>query len=141
MIALGKDTTKKIRLLTQQFFSDRIFAHRFNIKEEEYLFESDLCKMVLPIEIGDYTDFYSSKEHATNVGTMFRGADNALMPNWLHFAGSIPWKIVFYRCVRTNLNDRQVNCQIVIPEFLLMAKVKNWILKSNGICHRKDSVR
>ena len=31
---------------------------------------------------GDYTDFYSSKEHATNVGTMFRGPDNALMPNW-----------------------------------------------------------
>jgi len=41
-------------------------------------------KMVLPAKIGDYTDFYSSKEHATNVGTMFRGADNALMPNWLH---------------------------------------------------------
>jgi fumarylacetoacetase len=36
----------------------------------------------LPCEIGDYTDFYASKEHATNVGTMFRGKDNALMPNW-----------------------------------------------------------
>lgn len=32
--------------------------------------------------IGDYTDFYSSREHATNVGTMFRGPENALMPNW-----------------------------------------------------------
>lgn len=40
--------------------------------------------MVMPAQIGDYTDFYASKEHATNVGTMFRGADNALMPNWLH---------------------------------------------------------
>ncbi len=40
--------------------------------------------MLLPAEIGDYTDFYSSREHATNVGTMLRGADNALMPNWLH---------------------------------------------------------
>ncbi|QQS30025.1 MAG: fumarylacetoacetase [Sphingobacteriales bacterium] len=38
----------------------------------------------LPVQVGDYTDFYSSKEHATNVGIMFRGADNALMPNWLH---------------------------------------------------------
>jgi fumarylacetoacetase len=38
----------------------------------------------LPILIGDYTDFYSSREHATNVGTMFRGPDNALQPNWLH---------------------------------------------------------
>jgi len=40
--------------------------------------------MHLPAEIGDYTDFYSSREHATNVGTMLRGADKALMPNWLH---------------------------------------------------------
>jgi fumarylacetoacetase len=40
--------------------------------------------MLLPVAIGDYTDFYSSKEHATNVGIMFRGKDNALMPNWLH---------------------------------------------------------
>jgi fumarylacetoacetase len=41
-------------------------------------------RMVLPAEIGDYTDFYSSREHATNVGTMLRGADKALQPNWLH---------------------------------------------------------
>ncbi len=40
--------------------------------------------MCMPVEIGDYTDFYSSKEHATNVGIMFRGKENALMPNWLH---------------------------------------------------------
>ena len=38
----------------------------------------------LPAHIGDYTDFYSSREHATNVGIMFRGKDNALQPNWLH---------------------------------------------------------
>ncbi len=38
----------------------------------------------LPAKIGDYTDFYSSREHATNVGIMFRGKDNALQPNWLH---------------------------------------------------------
>ena len=40
--------------------------------------------MHLPADIGDYTDFYSSLDHATNVGTMFRGKDNALMPNWKH---------------------------------------------------------
>lgn len=43
--------------------------------------QSDVT-MVLPCHVGDYTDFYASKEHATNIGTMFRGADNALMPNW-----------------------------------------------------------
>jgi len=40
--------------------------------------------MHLPIFVRSYTDFYSSKEHATNVGTMFRGPENALPPNWLH---------------------------------------------------------
>ncbi|MDQ3102082.1 MAG: fumarylacetoacetase, partial [Bacteroidota bacterium] len=51
----------------------------------------DRCKlpahqvsMLLPVTIGDYTDFYSSREHATNVGTMFRDPANALLPNWLH---------------------------------------------------------
>jgi fumarylacetoacetase len=41
-------------------------------------------QMLLPAKIANYTDFYSSREHATNVGIMMRGADNALMPNWLH---------------------------------------------------------
>jgi fumarylacetoacetase len=41
-------------------------------------------EMLLPVNIGDYTDFYSSREHATNVGTMLRGPENALMPNWLY---------------------------------------------------------
>jgi fumarylacetoacetase len=42
------------------------------------------AKLYLPIAVAGYTDFYSSKEHATNVGVMFRGKDNALQPNWLH---------------------------------------------------------
>jgi fumarylacetoacetase len=41
-------------------------------------------KLYLPIAVAGYTDFYSSREHATNVGVMFRGKDNALQPNWLH---------------------------------------------------------
>ena len=41
-------------------------------------------QMQLPARIGDYTDFYSSREHATNVGSMFRPADEALLPNWRH---------------------------------------------------------
>ncbi len=40
--------------------------------------------LLMPAAIGDYTDFYASRHHATNVGIMFRGRDNALMPNWLH---------------------------------------------------------
>ena len=45
---------------------------------------SEHVTMHLPATIGDYTDFYSSRNHAENVGTMFRGKDNALQPNWLH---------------------------------------------------------
>lgn len=41
-------------------------------------------ELLMPAHIGDYTDFYSSRQHAENVGAMFRGKDNALMPNWLH---------------------------------------------------------
>jgi len=48
------------------------------------LLDRSKCIMHLPASIGDYTDFYSSRQHATNVGTMFRGKENALMPNWLH---------------------------------------------------------
>ena len=40
--------------------------------------------MHLPINVGDYTDFYSSEQHAYNVGCMFRDPDNALLPNWKH---------------------------------------------------------
>jgi fumarylacetoacetase len=42
------------------------------------------ARLHLPFTVSGYTDFYSSKEHATNVGVMFRGKDNALQPNWLH---------------------------------------------------------
>jgi len=47
------------------------------------LLPADSVTMRLPVAVRDYTDFYSSKEHATNIGIMFRGKDNALMPNWL----------------------------------------------------------
>ncbi len=45
-------------------------------------FKQDEIEMLMPVEIGDYTDFYSSLEHATNVGTIFRGKEHALQPNW-----------------------------------------------------------
>tara|TARA_B110000285_G_scaffold135780_1_gene152137 strand:+ start:12291 stop:13562 length:1272 start_codon:yes stop_codon:yes gene_type:complete len=50
---------------------------------EQVLISVSSAEVLMPIEIGDYTDFYSSKEHATNVGTMFRDPNNALLPNWL----------------------------------------------------------
>ncbi|MBT8222316.1 MAG: fumarylacetoacetase [Eudoraea sp.] len=54
-------------------------AHRTTV-----LFSMEEIEMQLPVHIGDYTDFYSSKEHATNIGSMFRDPEKALLPNWLH---------------------------------------------------------
>lgn len=48
------------------------------------LFAMSNCELHLPFFVRSYTDFYASKEHATNVGSMFRDPENALMPNWLH---------------------------------------------------------
>ena len=50
----------------------------------QYLVPQADAQMHLPIEVAEYTDFYAGRHHATNVGTMFRGAENALPPNWLH---------------------------------------------------------
>jgi len=80
-IALGKPTTSAIRLKIQQLLSDE----QSLIKNTPEVFVSQSeATMHLPIEIGDYTDFYSSIEHATNVGKMFRDPANALLPNWKH---------------------------------------------------------
>ncbi|MDA7794404.1 fumarylacetoacetase [Flavobacteriales bacterium] len=48
------------------------------------LHDLDDVSMQMPVKVGDYTDFYSSRQHAYNVGCMFRDPDNALLPNWLH---------------------------------------------------------
>jgi fumarylacetoacetase len=81
----GRETWKQVKTVLQTILSD----DNPLLKDDQVLRKIALIplsdvKMCLPVEIGDYTDFYSSKEHATNVGTMFRGEENALMPNWLH---------------------------------------------------------
>lgn len=62
---------------------DELSKTNYQIKREALIPIQDV-QMHLPVAIGDYTDFYASREHATNVGIMFRGKENALMPNWLH---------------------------------------------------------
>ena len=52
--------------------------------QSEVLFPLDKVTMYLPFIVNEYTDFYAGRHHATNIGTMFRGAENALPPNWLH---------------------------------------------------------
>ncbi|WP_417525935.1 fumarylacetoacetase [Marinovum sp.] len=51
---------------------------------EPFLVDQSMARMHMPFLVSEYTDFYAGRHHATNVGTMFRGAENALPPNWLH---------------------------------------------------------
>ncbi|MGJ5643333.1 fumarylacetoacetase [Formosa sp. S-31] len=84
-IADGRKTWRAVRNKIADIFDDENDTLKNNKQHKEIvLFRLDEIEMQLPVEIGDYTDFYSSIEHATNVGTMFRSAENALMPNWLH---------------------------------------------------------
>jgi fumarylacetoacetase len=84
-ISDGKKTWRLVRNRLSDIFDQTNAKLRDKEKHREIII-FDLCdvEMQLPVLIGDYTDFYSSKEHATNVGTMFRDPDNALLPNWLH---------------------------------------------------------
>ncbi len=79
-IALGKQTTSAVRERLQKQLCDESSP----LKEFNPLVHMDDATMHLPVKVGDYTDFYSSIEHATNVGKMFRDPDNALLPNWKH---------------------------------------------------------
>ena len=81
-INLGKKQTNYVRLVLQKELSNE----ESNLKKEFSIFFYNIneVKMHLPLNIGDYTDFYSSKHHAENVGRLFRSEENALMENWMH---------------------------------------------------------
>ncbi len=84
-IALGKPTTNAVR----ERISDLLNEENEELKSNASLRENALVRqtdaaLFMPLFIPNYTDFYSSREHATNVGVMFRDPANALLPNWLH---------------------------------------------------------
>ncbi|KYQ92618.1 fumarylacetoacetase [Tieghemostelium lacteum] len=84
-MGLGKPAWREARNTLQSLLSSENPTIRDNKTFRERIFHSIFTViMLLPAKIGDYTDFYASKEHATNVGIMFRGKENALMPNWVH---------------------------------------------------------
>jgi len=80
-IGLGKTVTNAVRQRIQNLLSNPDSP----LKEATGIFENRLeARMHLPIKVGDYTDFYSSYEHAANAGKMFGDPENPLMPNWKH---------------------------------------------------------
>jgi fumarylacetoacetase len=84
-IALGEKTTGAVRERISKLLEERNPELRDDEKtRKKVLHKMKDVKMLLPVEIGDYTDFYSSEQHAFNVGSMFRDPANALLPNWKH---------------------------------------------------------
>lgn len=80
-IALGKKTTSQLRLNLQAWLQD---SESQLAKNDTIWVKQSEATLHLPVRVGDYTDFYSSIEHATNVGIMFRDPEKALLPNWKH---------------------------------------------------------
>lgn len=85
MMSHGKMATRALRNRISELFkaeNEELQSNHEHLKQ--LLFEQRECEMHLPVKIGDYTDFYSSEQHAYNVGCLFRDPKNALLPNWKH---------------------------------------------------------
>jgi len=83
-IALGRDAWRSVRIqLSALLARDTATLRDDAALRSRALVPQAAATLHLPIAIPGYTDFYSSKEHATNVGSMFRDPKNALLPNWL----------------------------------------------------------
>ncbi len=83
-ISDGQKTWRLVRnRISDIFLIDNASLRDHSEHRKQVLFTMDEVEMQLPVLVGDYTDFYASKEHATNVGSLFRDPENALLPNWL----------------------------------------------------------
>ena len=80
-INLGKNMTNKVREILQKQLTDENSKLKVH---NDIIFSMFEVEMHMPVNVGDYTDFYSSMEHASNIGSMFRDPDNPLLPNWRH---------------------------------------------------------
>ncbi|MBM77153.1 MAG: fumarylacetoacetase [Crocinitomicaceae bacterium] len=85
MMLHGKQNVSNLRARVSTLLSNDNNEIKNNENQLNQLFDNqDKAQMHLPVKIGDYTDFYSSEQHAYNVGCMFRDPNNALLPNWKH---------------------------------------------------------
>ncbi len=84
-LALGKLKTREVRERISELLQHDNDELKSDVAAREIaLIPKEEVQMVMPVRISNYTDFYSSEEHATNVGSMFRDPKNALLPNWKH---------------------------------------------------------
>lgn len=84
-ISLGKNVTSTVRERISELLDEKSKALQDQKDaREKCLVAMKDAQLHLPVHVGDYTDFYSSIDHATNMGKMFRDPENALLPNWKH---------------------------------------------------------
>ncbi|MFW9779158.1 MAG: fumarylacetoacetase [Candidatus Heimdallarchaeota archaeon] len=84
-MSLGREAWTEARITISKILNveNHVLRDDFRLRKR-VLIPQEKVNLLLPVQIVDYTDFYSSKHHAYNVGVMFRGKENALQPNWLH---------------------------------------------------------
>ena len=104
-IALGKPICRAVR----DRISDLLNSENAELRDNKMVFEKvfhkmEMVEMHIPVKVGDYTDFYSSMEHATNVGSMFRDPKNALLPNWKHLPVAYHGRASSIAVSRTNFH-------------------------------------
>ncbi len=81
MMLKGKAAVRELRNVISDLLCEGSELAQY---AEKVLVNLSAVTMHMPVRVGDYTDFYSSEQHAYNVGCMFRDPDNALLPNWKH---------------------------------------------------------
>lgn len=85
LMKYGKQGTRELRNRISELFAegnDELKKNQHHV--DQIMVPMNQATMSLPVQVGDYTDFYSSEQHAFNVGSMFRDPNNALLPNWKH---------------------------------------------------------
>ena len=81
LMEAGREAWARFRKMLQNLLSEASDIRQTSVG---HLYDISSVTLHMPYTVSEYTDFYAGKHHATNVGTMFRGAENALPPNWLH---------------------------------------------------------
>lgn len=120
-IALGKDVWSFVRKKIQNLIVTE--SDFFTKNQSHFLYQQCEAKMHLPVNIGDYTDFYSSEEHASNVGKMFRPTMDPLLPNWKHMP--IAYHGRSSSVVTTNTNIKRPHGQILKGEEVIHSESKS----------------
>lgn len=84
LMAEGRSFATKLRNRLSELLNEDNTDLKDSVERGKIILNQTEAQMLMPVKVGDYTDFYSSIDHATNVGKMFRDPENALLPNWLH---------------------------------------------------------